>query len=360
MAFAAVLDTANINVEASSTALQQFLVRLYKDPAKYAKVTGMDVKKFSNQVKTDINGAMLDLLGKLNQVGGMDVLSPMFTDMGEKGSNAIKTLATLAGKIDDVKAQQEVANQAFEEATSIDNEFAVHNGTVQASLEKAKKELHETSVELGKVFEPIMRLSVNAITLFMKTIVAATKFLSDRIIEITTLVATIGAYTIAVKSATIATKIHVGVQALCKAGSYGMMVAQQALNTAIALGTGNVRRLNQEYKILANMLKTTPWGLAIVLIGMLAVSISAFASSTNKAAISQKKLNEIRNKAQDDAQNEISTINRLVEAARDESRSLEDRKKAVTTLNTIIPNYNGQLDETTGKCKENNSFWDLA
>lgn len=108
------------------------------------------------------------------------------------------------------------------------------------------------------------------------------------------------------------------------------------------------------------MLKTTPWRLAIVLIGMLAVSISAFASSTNKAAISQKKLNEIRNKAQDDAQNEISTINRLVEAARDESRSLEDRKKAVTTLNTIIPNYNGQLDETTGKCKENNSFWDLA
>ncbi len=360
MAFAAVLDTANINVEASSTALQQFLVRLYKDPAKYAKAAGMDVKKFSNQVKTDINGAMLDLLDKLNQVGGMDVLSPMFADMGEKGSNAIKTLATLAGKIDDVKAQQEVANQAFEEATSIDNEFAVQNGTVQASLEKAKKELHETSVELGKVFEPIMHLSVNATTLFMKTIVAATKFLSDHIIEITTLVATIGAYTIAVKSATIATKIHVGVQALCKAGSYGMMVAQQALNTAIALGTGNVRRLNQEYKILANMLKTTPWRLAIVLIGMLAVSISAFASSTNKAAISQKKLNEIRNKAQDDAQNEISTINRLVEAARDESRSLEDRKKAVTTLNTIIPNYNGQLDETTGKCKENNSFWDLA
>lgn len=49
---------------------------------------------------------------------------------------------------------KKVANEAFEEATSIDNKFAVQNGTVQAALDKAKNKLHETSVELGKEFAP--------------------------------------------------------------------------------------------------------------------------------------------------------------------------------------------------------------
>ncbi len=358
MAFAAVLDTANINVEASSTALQQFLVRLYKDPAKYAKAAGMDVKKFSEQVKTDVNGAVLELLGRLKEVGGMDVLSPMFADMGENGSNAIKALSALAGKIDEVKAQQEVANQAFEEAISIDNEFAVQNGTVQASLEKAKKKLHETSIELGKSFEPMLKTSINATRLFMQATLALVKYLGEHKMMLISLVSTIAIYTAAVKLSNTHLKWNSVYTAICAKKTQALAVIHQLGSVRAALFTGSLKNVNKELKVLKGMLGGTPWKAAIILIGMLAVSISAFASSTNKAAISQKKLNEIRNKAQDDAQNEISTINRLVEAARDESRSLEDRKKAVNTLNTIIPNYNGQLDETTGKYKENKEALD--
>ena len=40
MGFAAVLDSNNQKVEASSTALSQVIVRIYQEPAKYAKVAG--------------------------------------------------------------------------------------------------------------------------------------------------------------------------------------------------------------------------------------------------------------------------------------------------------------------------------
>ena len=57
MGYAAVLDSNNQTLEASATALSQVMVRIYQDPAKYAKVAGMDVKKFTQLVKEDMNQA---------------------------------------------------------------------------------------------------------------------------------------------------------------------------------------------------------------------------------------------------------------------------------------------------------------
>lgn len=156
MGYAAVLDSNNQTLEASATALSQVMVRIYQDPAKYAKVAGMDVKKFTQLVKEDMNQAFIFFMSCLKKAGNMDVLSPMFKNMGENGSRAISAMSTLASHIDEVVAQQEAANKAFSEATSIDNEFNVQNNTVMAGLEKAKKRVNEIAVELGEKLQPVM------------------------------------------------------------------------------------------------------------------------------------------------------------------------------------------------------------
>ena len=143
MGFAAVLDSNAQAVEASSTALSQVLVRMMQDPAKYANVAGLEVEKFATMLKEDANGALILFLETLQQAGGMDVLSPMFKDMGENGSRAIAALSTLATHIDQVKAQQEAANKAFEEGTSVNVEINLHNNTVQAGLDKCKNAAHQ-------------------------------------------------------------------------------------------------------------------------------------------------------------------------------------------------------------------------
>ncbi|MDE7179747.1 MAG: phage tail tape measure protein, partial [Muribaculaceae bacterium] len=113
MGFGAVLDSNEQKVEASATAISQVLVRMLQDPAKYASVAGLEVQLFSKMLKEDANGALILFLETLQKAGGMDVLSPMFKDMGENGSRAISALSTLATHIDEVKAQQEAANLAF-------------------------------------------------------------------------------------------------------------------------------------------------------------------------------------------------------------------------------------------------------
>lgn len=113
MGFAAVLDSNNQKLEASATALSQVIVRIYQNPAKYAKVAGIDAKHFAEVVKTDMNAALIELLSTLKQAGNMDVLSPMFKDMGENGSRAISALSTLANHIEEVKSQQLVRQRSL-------------------------------------------------------------------------------------------------------------------------------------------------------------------------------------------------------------------------------------------------------
>ena len=47
-------------------------------------------------------------------------------------------------------------------------------------------------------------------------------------------------------------------------------------------------------------------------------------------------------------------LNVLLKTAQDHNQSLEERKKAVSELNKIVPEYNSYIDETTGLFKANN------
>lgn len=153
----AVLDSNGQKVEASATAIAQVLTRMYVDPAKYARSAGLDVKNFTELLKTDANEALLQFLEALNRAGNMDVLAPMFKDMGESGARAIAAMSTLAKHIDEVRIQQKNSNLAFQEGNSVLHEFEIFNNTAQASLDKAKKSVSELTVELGQKLMPVMK-----------------------------------------------------------------------------------------------------------------------------------------------------------------------------------------------------------
>jgi TP901 family phage tail tape measure protein len=93
MGFGAVLDSNAQHVEASATALSQVITRIYTDPAKYAKVAGLNVKDFTKLVREDANSALILFLETLQKAGGMDTLAPMFKDMGETGARAVAALS---------------------------------------------------------------------------------------------------------------------------------------------------------------------------------------------------------------------------------------------------------------------------
>lgn len=365
MGFGAVLDTNGQKVEASSTALSQVLVRMMQEPAKYAKVAGLDVQEFSTKLKEDANGALLMFLETLQKAGGMDVLSPMFKDMGENGSRAIAALSTLATHIDDVKAQQEAANVAFEEGVSTGKEFDVQNNTVQAGLDKCKNAAQEIRVELGEKLEPLMSHMLSSSSAIMRALLTTVNFLYEHKAAIISLTAAISTYLLVINKELIIKKlisawdtVHYGLLVLQEKATKALVVVTEGARLVYYKYTGQVGKAMVAQKAFNAALKASPWGAILAAITAAATVLILLKKNTDEAAEAQKELNEIRQEAGKKLVDEKNKLDLLLGAARNEKLSLDDRHKAIAALNRIIPNYNGQLDTTTGKYIENKKALD--
>lgn len=351
MGFGAVLDSAGQQVESSATALGQVVTRLYKDPAKYAKAAGMDVQQFTDLLKTDANAAVIQFLETLNQAGNLDVLAPMFADMGENGARAIATLTTLAKHIDEVKQQQQAANVAFSEASSIDQEFDVQNNTVAAGLEKAKNAFNEMAVTLGEKLVPVARYAISGTSAMMHALSGVIDFAIRYKGAIIALVGTLVTYTLAVNAQTIALKVMYAWEALCKGGTMALTavqgvakVASYALAAAYNFLTGNMTRAAAASRALKVAMASTGWGAIIAVVGTLTAAVYGLAASFDKASSAQKALNQVQTDAQVKAVEQRQKIESLIAAAGDFTIGIDNQRKALAQLNKIIPGFNGKID----------------
>lgn len=352
MGFGAVLDSNAQKVEASATALSQIIVRLYQDPAKYAKVAGLEVESFSRLMREDANSAILLFLETLQQAGGMDVLSPMFKDMGENGSRAIAALSTLATHIDQVKAQQEAANVAFAEGTSIDKEFAVQNETVQAALDKCKNRANELKVELGERLYPLMKHFLTTGSALMRVLLVLVRFIDEHKGAIVALSASIAAYLIVVNLAIIKQKVWT---ALCIAGKAAMLLWSAAVKlgaAAVALFSGNVRKAHLIWNAFARSINAHPLGLLIAAITAAVGLLIAFAAKSAKAtteaerlARAQKKIADAEKEAEVNCAVELRTLEALYKATQDQSLAMDQRLNAVARLQEQYPDYFKNLSQ---------------
>ena len=367
MAFAAVLDSQGQACEMSATALSQLIMNLFKEPSKIAKATGMDLDELNKALKRSTNEGVLMLLQKLKELGNMDVLAPVFKNMGENGARASQVLATLAGNVEMVKWQQEQATQSFEDATSVTNEFNVQNSTVEAELDKARKRVTELAIELGEKLMPVMKHVISTTTLTLKAMSTTIDFLARNKEAIIVLTSMVVAYTIAVKANAIALKAQAAWHAVCKGTAIAyhavvntLQAGHIAFNLVLAKLQGNWAKQSSLMVDLKRkgLSLASGWGVLLAAAVALGYGIYKTLSKMNEMSASEKALAEVRQKGQEGIVEEKNKIEALIKVAKDEKLSLDDRQKAVNALNKIIPNYNAQLDATTGKYMENKKALD--
>ena len=367
MAFAAVLDSQGQACEMSATALSQLIMNLFKEPSKIAKATGMDLDELNKALKRSTNEGLLMLLQQLKKLGNMDVLAPVFKNMGENGARASQVLATLAGNVEMVKWQQEQATQSFEDATSVTNEFNVQNSTVEAELDKARKRVTELAIELGEKLMPVMKHVISTTTLTLKAMSTTIDFLARNKEAIIVLTSMVVAYTIAAKANAIALKAQAAWYAVCKGTALAyhavvntLQAGHIAFNLVLAKLQGNWARQSSLMVDLKRkgLSLASGWGVLLAAAVALGYGIYKTLSKMNEMSASEKALAEVRQKGQEGIVEEKNKIEALIKVAKDEKLSLDDRQKAVNALNKIIPNYNAQLDATTGKYMENKKALD--
>ena len=264
MGFASALDQNMLRSEMASTALQSLILKIYQEPAKYAKLAGMDVQEFVNLVNTDVNEALLQFLGTLGKMGGMAQMSPILKEMKLSGAEAAGVISALAGNIDQVRREQENANQAFIDGTSIIKENKVQNSTVQAELDKAKERFKDIRIELGEQLLPVMKYMVSTGSLTVKGLKEIVSFLIEYKKEIIIITSVIAAYTVAVKGASV---LQAAWTTIVKGGT----LAMRAFNTAV---------------------KSNPLGLIASLLAGAVTAMALFRKEAKQTSDEQQALNE--------------------------------------------------------------------
>ena len=367
MGFAAVLDSQGQAVEMSATAVSKVIMDMFKENDKIIKATGLNAKEFNETLKKSTNEGLLMLLDRLHELGNIDVLAPVFKDMGENGARAAQVISALAGNLDMVRWEQEEATKAFAEGTSVTNEFNVQNTTVQAGLDKARKGVTEMAVALGEQLQPIMKHVISSTTLLLKFMSTSITFIKENAFTLASLTAAFVAYKIAVNASNIAFKAHYAWLVICKTATAAYKTTVATLHAAhlllqmgLAKLQGNWVRQSWLMSDLKKQGALLASGYGAIAAGAIALGAVLYKLYKKMTEVSQaeKDLREIRKRGQEGIIDEKNKIDALIAVARDETQSLKDRHTAIDALNKIIPNYNAQLDDTTGKYKENKKALD--
>lgn len=367
MAFGSVLDQNMVNVEKGATALQNVITALYAKPAMMAKVAGLNVKEFTQLLKTDGNAALLQFVEALQKAGKMDALAPMLTDMKLSGAGVTQTLSTLAANIGTLKRTQQQATQAFTQGTSVTNEFNTANNTAQAQLEKAQKKAHDMAVLLGQQLYPAYMQMVNVGNSFLLFLTKVLPFIASHAKQIVVVTAVIVAYTAAIKAQNIQTALATSVQKAFNAAiAAGKAIIGIVKGLGLALSlmyynmTGNIVKARAAQIALNRTLISNPY--AAVAAAVIAVAAAVYLWCTREKQLTQAQKDRIAikkdglqleqkaNEATAATQSRIYTLTAIIH---DNNRKLSDRHAAIKALQRIVPEYNAQISASGRITREN-------
>jgi len=315
LGYASVLDQNMQQQEMAGTAFQTLMLKMYQNPAKFAKMAGESVSEFTNLIKTDANEAILRFLEVLNNKGGLDKLAPMFKDMGLEGVRASGVISTMAGKVDDIRAAQSLANKSYKEGTSIIQEYNIQNNTVQGEIDKRKKQFQEIRIELGEKLLPAMKYMISGGSMTIKMLSSMVSIFLQYRNTITVLTIAIIAYTAITKGAILMNKLQV----------------LWTDKVVVALRT------------MYSTMMANPYLATITSIALLISVFKDYNKELTDSENAQKRANEIKNEATKNIAVESKELEQYLSIARNETISKGEREAALRKLNEISPKYFGNL-----------------
>ena len=371
LGFAASMDENMLREETSATAYQNILMKMYTKTEAFAEAAGIEVEKFSNLLRTDANEALLQFAEGLSKKGGLAELAPIFGDLKTEGAGVAAVLSVMAGKADEIRARQALANKAYQEGTSILKEFDVQNNTVQAGLDKAKKRANDLAVELGERLQPIMAEGLHLTSAATKIMISVLDFSMKHKTELIAIATAYVLYNGAIKAhnayltisngitktATTLRIIHAAATAnltgnltgankiltifnanmiKSAAGQKAATAAVYLFSAAKAALTGNIKTATVAVRALWTTLNLNPFVAIATAVLAAGAAIYAFTSRTTEADKAMKSFSSANMQEQQE-------MYKLYDAIRKTNEGTQQRKDLINEFNSKYGSYISNL-----------------
>lgn len=376
MGLASALDQ-NMQEEATSaTVFSQLITKMYQEPAKFAKIAGVEVTKFSNLMKTNANEGLMTFLSAMKSRGGFAEMAPMFEEMQLNGTRAVGVLSAVASHLDQVRTAQDLATQSYASGTSVINEFNVQNNTVQAQLDKAKKRFEDLTVEQGEQLIPVTRYAISTLSIGIHVLSTLITFTFTHVKQLTIIGSAIAVCTalwyketIAIKLKAAATTYAAAIDKAYIATTTLLRAAMVALQATWAYLTKGVQGYIVVMRAARLASLTNPWAALATVLTVVGVAVygavkaftsynEAMRNSTQEAknnravAEAQASLAKKVSDATLDERNKVDMLNKVIHS---NAYTVDERRQAIAAMQKLVPEYHASISKE-GKLYNDNQI----
>lgn len=336
LGYASALDQMKQKVEMSATAFQKLIQQMIKKPQEFVEAAGMPLEEFKNLMENDMNAAIKKVLEGFNDMGGLTQLVPVFKDMGLDGARAASVIASLAANLDKVSAAQATANEHLQLGTSMTREYEIMNSSMQARLEKARKEFKDASIALGESLNPIMLKSTKITTYLIKGLASYGKEIKAALISIAALTAVIKAHNI----------VHAIYNGLVKASSV-LAATWKTITAAVQVAfyklTGATEAAAAAQAQLNAVMSASVFGVIALAVAGLTAAIVNYAKRQKEANDVAKMMEEIQSRISSEYAETAGKVEALTDIVHNNNLQLDQRQAALEELRRIVPAYHADL-----------------
>jgi TP901 family phage tail tape measure protein len=318
----ATLDELGVSAERGATAVQKTLFRIGQTPDQFAAIAGKGAAEFKQLVQTDIVSAFgLVTKGAAESSEANTEFIKLLGELGIKGSRELETFGKLGANFDLLKQRVEQAGVALEETTSVTTEYEKKNNTFGASIDKLNNAFINLTVNTD--FQDFLTAGIDGITGFVNVLAGLPKLLADNKAEFFALAAAIAVF-----------------------NREAILASLNAIrqSAAFALLTDSTKRLALQQSILGAVMKALPFLAVIAVVYAAVKAYQALTTTTDAATRAAETLAQAQKEIAKEAAKEAAALNESFKVLKDSKSSLDDRAKAIKTLQETYPEYLKGLD----------------
>ena len=375
---------ANVQIEETVALIETLAYKGIKD-----EVAGTALKKFFLVLQTgadETNPKVVGLSKALENLKNKNMDAASIKKMfGEEGYNAAAVILDNIDMVNRLTDAVTGSNVAFEQA-------AINSNTAAAALDQARNKMKLAMADLGDKLDGVFTVSTNMATNLVKILPGLIDWVQEWGLVTLWLAGVIATYNARIKIAAVLTGGYHAVLKVGKAVQLAYGIAMATVNgysvTSIKLMRAMIVTMGQHriaiaalrtvtfaYAAVVNVLRLrfdlaakamrgmivasnisklfSPWGAVLAVVTAVTAALVIFRKRVGEVDAAQAALNRINKKASEEYDDQSARIKALNDIVHNNKVGIDERRKALDELKSIIPGYNALLDDEGRLTKDN-------
>lgn len=375
---------ANVQIEETVALIETLAYKGIKD-----EVAGTALKKFFLVLQTgadETNPKVVGLSKALENLKNKNMDAASIKKMfGEEGYNAAAVILDNIDMVNRLTDAVTGSNVAFEQS-------AINSNTAAAALDQARNKMKLAMADLGDKLDGVFTVSTNMATNLVKILPGLIDWVQEWGLVTLWLAGVIATYNARIKIAAVLTGGYHAVLKVGKAVQLAYGIAMATVNgysvTSIKLMRAMIVTMGQHriaiaalrtvtfaYAAVVNVLRLrfdlaakamrgmivasnisklfSPWGAVLAVVTAVTAALVIFRKRVGEVDAAQAALNRINKKASEEYDDQSARIKALNDIVHNNKVGIDERRKALDELKSIIPGYNALLDDEGRLTKDN-------